>query len=122
MSPELLQFLSTITPGGVGIWTGVLMLAGWFAREWRETRKLSAEDRQARREGYAKQVEMLAAENRKLLEDQSKLRREYDDYRHICQLETDNLREMLIGVQGELAGYKRRVDTLSLAVAGKDKA
>lgn len=60
---------------------------------------------------------MLQSENRRLLEDQSRLRKEYDDYRHFCQLETDSLREMLIGVQGELAGYKRRVDTLSLVVA-----
>lgn len=116
---ELFEALKVagFTPGSYGIWTGVFMFAAWLAREWRETRKLSADDRLARREGYAKQVEMLAAENRRLLEDQAKLRKEYDDYRHLCQMETDSLRDMLIAVQGELAGYKRRVDTLSLVVA-----
>lgn len=114
---EFIPLLKDFTPGAYGVWTGVLMLAAWFAKEWRETRKLSAEDRQARREGYAAQLENLQQENRSLYEDQRKLRKEYDDYRHFCQMETDNLREMLIAVQGELAGYKRRVDTLSLVVA-----
>lgn len=114
---DLIPLLKDFTPGAYGVWTGVLMLAAWFAKEWRETRKLSAEDRQARREGYAAQLENLQQENRSLYEDQRKLRKEYDDYRHFCQMETDSLREMLIAVQGELAGYKRRVDTLSLVVA-----
>lgn len=95
----------------MGVWTGVLMFAGWMLKEWRETRKLSLDDRLARRDGYAKQVEMLMAENRKLGEDMSKLREEYDQYRQLCHRETDQLRGMVMNLENEVAGYKRKRDS-----------
>lgn len=98
------------TPGSYGIFGIALMIAAWMAKEYRETRKLSLDDRNARREGYAKQVENLQDENRDLREDQRKLRDEYENYRKLCHSETDSLRNLVIGLQGEIAGYKRRLD------------
>lgn len=114
---DLAKILTEFTPGAYGIWTGVLMFAAWFLKEWRETRKLSADDRLARREGYAKQVESLQKENRALGADLAKLRKEYDDYRHLCQSETDALRQNIIRLEGELSGYKRRVDMQGMEIA-----
>lgn len=109
--------LQGFTPGAYGIWTLVLMLAGWLTKEWRESRKLSYDDRQAKREGYAKQVENLQGENRALQSDLSTLRREHDDYRHLCQAETDALRKHIMWLEGELAGFKRRLDAQSISAA-----
>lgn len=111
---ELAEFFQAFTPGAYGVWTGVIMFAAWFLKEWRETRKLSAEDRLARREGYAKQVEMLMAENRRLGSDLRQVREEYDAHRRQCYEETDQLRRMIIENQGEIEGYKRKVDSLSI--------
>jgi hypothetical protein len=99
------------TPGAYGIWTGVLMLAAWMLREYRETRKLSTGDRLARREGYARQVENLQTENRNLYGDLSRMRQEHDAYRELCHKETDALRQHVVSLENELAGLKRRFDT-----------
>ena len=99
------------TAGGVGVWVLVLLVAGALLKEWREYRKLSIEDRNARRDGYARQVEILLGENRALMEDQRKLREEYDHHRKICQQETDQLRDMIVNLEGEVQGLKRRVAT-----------
>lgn len=114
---DIAKILGEFTPGAYGIWTGVLMFAGWFLKEWRETRKLSADDRLARREGYAKQVEMLMAENRRLGDDLRNVREEYDAHRRQCYEETDQLRRMIINNQGEIEGYKRKVDSMSIELA-----
>ena len=106
---ELLNILREFTPGSAGVWTGVLMFAGWWLREWRETRKLSADDRLARREGYARQVEMLMGENRALHGDLATLRREYDHYRELCHRENDELRQMVNRLKGELEALKMRI-------------
>lgn len=98
------------TPGSYGIFGIALMIAAWMAKEWRETRRLSLDDRNARREGYAKQVENLQDENRDLREDQRKLRDEYENYRKLCHNETDSLRALIVELQGDIAGYKRRLD------------
>lgn len=119
---ELAKILAAFTPGAFGVWTGVLMFAAWWLREWRETRKLSADDRLARREGYAKQVESLAAENRRLRGDLAEAERRHDEYRHACQSETDQLRQEIRGLEDEVTGLKRRLDaqasTLGRAVLG----
>lgn len=118
MEPEFIaKVIADFTPGAAGIWTGVLMFAGWLAKEWRETRKLSAEDRVARRDGYAKQVEMLMKENRELGVDMRELREEYDLHRRQCQIETDQLRRMVIDLEGKLEGLNRQraSDAIELA-------
>lgn len=107
---DLFTIFRDFTPGAYGIWTGVLMLAAWFIREWRETRKLSTDDRQARREGYAKQVESLQVENRNLRDDLIDAERRHDDYRHACQRETDQLRGEIRGLEDMVAGLKRQID------------
>lgn len=104
---ELVQILREFTPGAWGIWTGVLILAGWIIKQIREDRQLSHDDRLARREGYAAQVANLMQFNRSLLEDIAELRKEYDNHRKICQMETDQLRRMVIDLEGEIAGLKR---------------
>lgn len=95
-------------PQAYGIWTLVIMAATYSAREWRATRKLSAEDRQARREGFTWQVENLQRENRQLNADLASLRREYDDYRALCHAETDQLRKQVMTLEGDIAGLKRQ--------------
>ena len=108
---ELIPFLKDFTPGAYGIWTIALMVAAWLAKEWRETRKLSNDDRLARREGFAKQVESLQVENRKLRSDLVDVEQRYDDYRHACQVETDGLRQQIRGLEDEVNGLRRRLDT-----------
>lgn len=114
-----------LTFTGAGTWTGVTMFAAYLVREWRETRKLSAEDRLARREGYAKQVEMLLgaqdrdrAENRRLRGDLQSLENTHDEYRRACQEETDQLRGDIRRLEDDLNGYRRRLDA-SAAEAGR---
>lgn len=104
------------TPGGVGIWFVVMLIGGWMLKEWREYRRLSIDDRNARRDGYARQVEILLGENRALMEDQRKLREEYDHHRKICQAETDQLRTMIIDLEGKVEGLNRRVATDAIEI------
>lgn len=121
MEPEFVaKVIADFTPGAAGIWTGVFMFAGWLAREWRETRKLSAEDRIARRDGYAKQVADLMKENREQREDTRKLREEYDLHRRQCQIETDQLRHMVVDLERKVEGLNRRIanDAMELARLG----
>lgn len=105
-SQEMARLFAEFTPGAFGIWTGVLMFAGWWLREWRETRKLSVEDRLARRDGYAKQVQSLMVENRLLRQDLRKLEELHDKYRKACQAETDVLRTELQLTKEELDEMK----------------
>ncbi len=114
---NLSSFIAQITPGGVGIWTGVLMLAGWMLREWRENRKLSDADKQARRQGYEKEVAELRILNRDLRADMKSRDDDHDRYRAMCQQETDALRQQIMHLQFELAGAKRRLDTMAIELA-----
>ncbi len=123
---ELLGLFKDFTPGAYGIWTLVVLIAGWFMREWRENRKLSIDDRLAKRDGYAKQVATLTAENRDLRQEVADVRREareavsvaqkeQDEYRRLCQEETDQLRNSLRYAMDELAGIKRAISAGTLA-------
>ena len=105
------------TPGAAGVWTGVLMLAGWMVREWRENRKLSDADKQARRQGYEHQVQLLMDENRALAGDQRDLRAEYLEYRKQCQAETEGLHRQNMAQEAEIAQLRRRVSAQDLALA-----
>lgn len=93
------------------------MFAAWWLREWRETRKLSADDRLARREGYQKQVELLTAENRNLMADQRALREEYDRYRTMCHQETDQLRDQVVTLETRMAGMMRKMADIAVRAA-----
>lgn len=121
---DIVHMLKEFTPGAWGIWTGVMMMAAWYGRQTYLDRKLSADDRLARREGYEAQVQMLMAENRALLKDISDLRREYDDHRKLCQVETDQLRSMVIDLEHEVAGLKREraVDVIQDIKASANRA
>lgn len=104
------------------------VLATWYViKEWRETRKLSAEDRLARREGYAKQVGVLMTENRNLRADlaaaearhnQYRLESEkrYDDHRRTCEAETSQLRDEVRELEDTVTGFKRKLDAQAGAV------
>lgn len=111
MSPEVFKDWA---PQAYGIWTLVLMAIVYFAREYRETRKLSSADRQARREGFTWQVENLQRENRDLQTDLTALRREYDAYRKLCHEETDQLRDQVLSLENEVAGLKRQRTTAAV--------
>lgn len=104
------------TPGATGIWIAVLLMIGWMTREWRETRKLSTNDRQARREGYARQVEIMMNDNRRLSDALHELRQEYDEYRRICHEETDQLRAEIRRLEFQLAGQDRQIKALSTSL------
>lgn len=125
---ELLSILKSLgftTAGSYGIWTGVLLFLGYLTKEWRETRKLSADDRLARRDGYAKQVENLQKENRDLRSDVNGLEDRHQKYREWCEAQHDKdrllIRElrdendtaratdraMIRALQDELTGIKR---------------
>jgi predicted nucleic acid-binding Zn-ribbon protein len=114
---DVARLFSEFTPGAYGIWSGVLMFAAWWLREWRETRKMSAADRLARRDGYARQVETLMKENRALGQDLAALRKEYGEYRTLCHTETDQLREMIVASEDEIQGLKRKVSEQSTQIA-----
>ena len=111
---ELAPLLSELTPGAYGVWAIALMLAGFLTKEWRETRKLSSEDRQARREGYARQVEELSKENRALRTELTEEREHSAAHRKQCHVETDQLRTWVRNLEDELEGYKRKFAELSL--------
>lgn len=94
-------------------------------REWRLTRKLSLDDRLARRDGYAAQVSSLQAENRALREDMlvrdgkhyeeiQLVRHEYDEYRKLCEMENEQHRGAITALQDQVSGLKRRLATLGL--------
>lgn len=104
------------TPGAYGIWFCAGMLAIYFIREWRDTRKLSLDDRLARRDGYAKQVADLNTENRALRGDLANLRGEYDNHRKICFQETEQLRNMVIELRDTVEGLRRErgVDAIEI--------
>lgn len=111
---ELVQTLKSLTPEAWAAWTVAVIIGGYVINQMRLDRKLSADDRLARRDGYATQVskltdqvKMLMEENRALLADQAALRREYDDHRKICQMETDQLRRMVVDLESEVAALKR---------------
>jgi hypothetical protein len=113
----LIKFFADLTPGAVGIWLGVGMFALYWIREFRETRKLSSEDRQARREGFESMVKSLQAENRDLRREMQADREAHAAYRQLCHQETDMLRKQIIDLHDEIAGYKRRLDTQAIKVA-----
>lgn len=108
------------TPGAAGIWTLVAMMGLYLIREWRETRKLSAEDRLARREGYAKQVENLQAENRKLRGDIADMEQRHSDYRRLCHQETDQLRDQVVYLNNRISGLLRKLADVAIRAARGD--
>lgn len=111
------RVLSEFTPGAAGIWTGVALMVAYMMREWRETRKLSADDRLARREGYAAQVESLSRENRSLRQEIHDVREDYENYRRLCHAETDQLRRDIVDLENLVAGLQRQLSMASVSVA-----
>lgn len=111
---SLVAFFQDMTPGGVGIWTGVIAFLTYWGKQTLEERKLSSSDRQARREGFEKQVQILQDENRDLRIEMAADRKAHADYRNLCHQETDQLRQQVIRLEDELNGYKRQVDTRTI--------
>lgn len=110
MMQELLTFMrGNWSPGAYGIWVLVAMFGIYLLREWRETRKLSSADRQARREGFEHQVDVLMHENRRLGEDLRALRHEYDNYRRQCLEENDQRVAEIRRLENELHGLQRQM-------------
>lgn len=114
---DFAKIFAEFTPGAYGIWGIFVLVAGFIGKEWRETRKLSLEDRMARRDGYAKQVENLQKENRDLRADMTAAETRHDEYRRLCHAETDALRQNIIRLEGEVAGFKRRIDMQGMELA-----
>lgn len=113
---EIPALLEGFTPGAAGIWTLVLMVGAFLAREWRETRKLSSDDKQARREGYAKQVADLQKENRLLRADLRRVETDHDDYRRLCIEENTRLLGLLRSLEDHIVGLERQLTAAGIAV------
>lgn len=111
------SFFSELTPGGVGIWTGVLAFLTYWGKQYIEERKLSSADRQARREGFEAQVTLLMNENRSLRREMQQDREAHAAYRQLCHQETDALRQHIIKLEDDIAGYKRQLATHAIKVA-----
>jgi hypothetical protein len=113
-SDTLARIAAGFTPGAVGIWVGVLGAAGMLFKRWIENRKLTIDERQAKREGFSAQVEFLTKENRQLREDYDEYRStaedRYDRYRRQCEQETEQLRDQLRAIQDDMIGLKRKFD------------
>lgn len=107
MLDEIVKLGGVLSPG-LGIWTCAMLGLVYFAREWRATRQLSAEDRLARREGYAKQVEGLQVENRRLREDIREMEVRHAQYRELCHAETESLRVKVNQLLDQIAGLHRQ--------------
>lgn len=114
---EIFSTLAKFSPGTIPGWALVALGLFYFFREWRETRKMSAEDRLARRDGYAKQVTDLTIENRALRADLVANEKLHSDYRRDCQRETDQLRGEIRSLEDEVSGLKRRIDGQGSAAA-----
>jgi len=108
------ELVSEFTPGAAGVWTVVMMIGVYMAREWRENRKLSSDDRLALREGYTKRVEGLEGENRNLREDLVKLEERHEQYRKQCHQETDALRNRVVDLEDRLTGAFRKMADVAI--------
>jgi septal ring factor EnvC (AmiA/AmiB activator) len=122
---ELAKLIPELTPGALGIWLfGFLLVSTQllkWAGEYRALRKLPLDQRQANREGFAAQVELLQKqlagsdeENRRTRVEIRQLRNDYDRYRRLCHDETHQLRQQIIRLEDDLAGYRRQRDTATL--------
>lgn len=136
MIAELIPFLDKDwTPGAVGIWVIIAMIAIYVAREVRENRKLSSDDKQAKRQGFEATTKRLADENRALMADMATLRdennkdrkafhdevaalrKENETERAAFFRENDQLRQMVVRLENRVAGYKRQVAALQIWLA-----
>lgn len=108
-SPVYIFGIPGLTPTATGAWASAFGLFAFLWREIRLDRKLSSEDREARREGYAAQVASLSTENRKLREDLRASDDRHAAYRKLCQEETDQLRDEVRQIKEEFDGWKRKV-------------
>lgn len=126
MEAAFVAALQDMTPGAWGIWIfGTIISAGWLLKalgEWRAWRKLSLEEKQANREGFTAQVQLLAGQVKEQLGRLSALQKRYDKlqgdhdaYRESCRLETDQLRDQIVALEREIDGLKRQRATASVA-------
>jgi hypothetical protein len=125
---EVGQYVTSFTPTAYGVFLIAAMLFVHIMKDWRERAQLSAADRLARREGYAKDVSGLRVENRELRGELDRvrtdsaelvriLREEHEKYRKLCHDENDSLRGQIIHLENELTGTKRRLDVQAIMLA-----
>jgi predicted RNase H-like nuclease (RuvC/YqgF family) len=124
MEEWLLKAASTVTAGTASGWLLVLLGLIYLNRDRREDQKLtadinklSAEDREALRSGYAAEVSGLRQENRDLRAEMQDDRHDADQRYKLCQQENEQLRKMLVEVRSEIEGLKRRVATDAVELA-----
>jgi hypothetical protein len=112
---QLVQnIVQDFTPAAAGIWVLVFMFLRHVIQEWRLNRRLSLDDRLAKREGYAAQVASLTAENRQLRVDLQALEHRHDNYRQLCHKETDQLRDQVVTLENRISGFLRKVADLAI--------
>lgn len=128
MEGDLIQAIIGMSAGAKGIWLfGFILVSAqllkWLA-EYRAFRRLSIEEKQARREGFTAQVEFLtrqlalANERLEALDGDLAAEREaHDTYRRLCRAETDQLRGQITRLEDDLAALHRRRSAASVAAA-----
>lgn len=118
--PPLHSFVSEFTPGAAFLAYIAAIITFHYLKEWRETRKLSMEDRQARREGFMALVESLQDENRDLRVNLLTNEKTHDEYRRMCQQETDQLRGHVVHLEDRVAGLMRKIADIAIRAARGD--
>ena len=98
------EVLGTI-PGWITSAT-VVSGMGIYLKNMVDGRKLSIEDREALRSGYAAQVTALTQDNIGLRAEMVRIRREADADREDCYKVTDALRTIVTQLREELAGMR----------------
>lgn len=110
-----------MSPTAYGVWAiaigGAVYLLTKYMEERRLSRHLSIRDREAMRAGFTKQLESVQAANATLSAQLSDVRREYDEYRHQSQQESDGYRASIMRLESEINGLRRRIDFIGIWLA-----
>lgn len=118
MDEAIQKAMGAFSPGSFPMWAMFLYFVGQHAykliKAHQDERKLSLEDKQANREGFTKQVESLQEEVSSLRTENRELRKEYDAHRRLCTIETEQLRDEIVRLEGVLAGMFRKVAAVAL--------
>lgn len=125
--PPVSAFISEFTPGAMLLAYMAAIVTFHYWKSWREDKKLSQDDRQAKREGFARQTEILMrqigdlnAENRLLRADLLQNEQTHSEYRRQCQAETEQLRNEIVGMQQQMAGVLRKAADIAVRAARGD--
>lgn len=120
VSELITWFGDKATPSTLPIWLIAVMVGEWWFRNRRADRKLSNEDRQANREGFAAQVKAVTDENKYLRDAIIASERELVNSRRLCREENDQLRDEVMQIERRVSGLLRKMTDLVVRAAQGD--